>query len=58
MKGIYRKARRGEVAHFTGITAPYEEPEHADLILDTDRQSLEECVEAVIRAINMGPLCL
>ncbi len=54
VKGIYRKARLGEVAHFTGITSPYEEPEHADLILDTDRNSLEECVETVIRAIGMG----
>lgn len=54
VKGIYRKARLGEVAHFTGITSPYEEPEHADLILDTDRNSLEECVETVVRAIGMG----
>lgn len=53
VKGIYRKARLGEVAHFTGITSPYEAPEHPNLILDTDRQSLEECVEAVVRAIGM-----
>jgi adenylylsulfate kinase len=56
VKGIYRRARLGEIAHFTGITSPYEEPEHADLILDTDRRSLEECVEAVVRAIGMAPL--
>ena len=54
VKGIYRKARLGEVAHFTGITSPYETPEHPNLILDTDRKSLEECVEAVVRAIGMG----
>jgi adenylylsulfate kinase len=54
VKGIYRKARLGEVTHFTGITSPYEEPEHADLILDTDRDSLEVCVETVVRAIGMG----
>lgn len=52
VKGIYRKARLGEVAHFTGITAPYEEPEHPDLVLDTDRQTLAECVEAVVKAIG------
>ncbi len=52
VKGIYRKARLGEVAHFTGITAPYEEPEHPELVLDTDRQSPAECVDAVVKAIG------
>ncbi|MBA3004665.1 MAG: adenylyl-sulfate kinase [Desulfurivibrio sp.] len=52
VKGIYRKARLGEVPHFTGITAPYEEPEQPDLVLDTDRQTLAECVEAVVKAIK------
>ncbi|MFH1020963.1 MAG: adenylyl-sulfate kinase [Pseudomonadota bacterium] len=55
VKGIYRKARFGEVAHFTGITSPYEEPEHPNLVLDTDRHSLEECVEAVVKAIGLWP---
>lgn len=55
VKGIYRKARLGEVAHFTGITSPYEEPEQPELVLDTDRQSLEECVEAVVRTIALWP---
>lgn len=53
VKGIYRKARLGEIAHFTGITSPYEAPERPGLVLDTDRQSLEECVDAVVRAIGM-----
>ena len=52
VKGIYRKARLGEVTHFTGITSPYEAPEHPDLVLDTDRQTLAECVEAVVKAIG------
>jgi len=55
VKGIYRKARLGEVAHFTGITSPYEAPERPNLILDTDRQSLEECVEAVVKVIALWP---
>ena len=53
VKGIYRKARLGQVAHFTGITSPYEEPEYPNLVLDTDRQSLEECVDAVVKATGM-----
>ena len=52
VKGIYRKARRGEVAHFTGITSPYEEPENPALILDTDAQPLEECVAMVVGAME------
>ncbi len=36
VKGLYKKARRGEIKEFTGISAPYEEPENPELILDTD----------------------
>jgi len=43
-KGIYRKARRGEIARFTGISDPYEPPENPGLVLETDRFSLDECV--------------
>lgn len=38
-KGLYKKARRGEITEFTGISAPYEEPENPELILDTDQTS-------------------
>ncbi|HXX57054.1 MAG TPA: adenylyl-sulfate kinase [Thermodesulfovibrionales bacterium] len=48
-KGIYKKARTGEVKEFTGISAPYEEPAHPEIILDTDKLTLEEAVEAVMR---------
>ncbi|WP_409366673.1 adenylyl-sulfate kinase [Lysinibacillus sp. 38-6] len=44
-KGLYKKARNAEIANFTGISAPYEEPEHPEFILDTERYSIEECVE-------------
>jgi adenylylsulfate kinase len=47
-KGIYKKARSGEVREFTGISAPYEEPERPEIILDTDKMTLEESVEAVM----------
>jgi len=48
-KGLYRKARAGEVKEFTGISAPYEEPPSPELTLDTDRHGVEECVEQVVR---------
>lgn len=44
-KGIYKKARAGKIAHFTGISDPYEPPENPGLVLDTDKYSPEECVE-------------
>ena len=47
-KGLYRRARKGEVKAFTGISAPYEEPENPEIIVDTDRQSLDECVSEIL----------
>ena len=47
-KGLYRKARAGEIKNFTGIDAPYEPPQSAELTLRTDRDSVEECVAQVI----------
>lgn len=44
-KGLYEKARRGEIPDFTGISAPYERPELAELAVDTDRLSVEESVD-------------
>ena len=44
-KGLYRRARSGEVKEFTGVTAPYEPPESPELIVDTSKHSIEECVE-------------
>ncbi len=51
-KGLYKKARAGEIKGFTGIDAPYEEPAAAELKVDTGRQSLEECVAAVIECLT------
>ena len=44
-KGLYKKARRGELPNFTGIDSPYEVPESADLSLDTSQLSIDECVD-------------
>ena len=51
VKGLYAKARKGEVKAFTGISAPFEAPAHPDLTLDTSQMTLKEEVEAVIEFI-------
>jgi adenylylsulfate kinase len=48
VKGLYLRARKGEIPEFTGISAPYEEPVAPELVLDTNVQSLAESVERVI----------
>ena len=47
VKGLYGKARRGEISEFTGISSPYEEPEQAEIVVDTDKLSLEESVALI-----------
>jgi adenylylsulfate kinase len=47
-KGLYKKARAGEVKEFTGISAPYEEPAQPELTLDTDKESLKESAGKVL----------
>jgi len=48
VKGLYKRARAGEIQNFTGISSPYEEPEDPELVVDTGTQSLDVCVEQVI----------
>lgn len=43
-KGLYAKARSGEIKNFTGISAPFEHPENAEITLDTSKLTIEECV--------------
>jgi adenylyl-sulfate kinase len=47
-KGLYKKALAGEIKEFTGISAPYEEPENAELVVDTSKLSIEESSQAVV----------
>jgi len=57
-KGLYARARRGEVKNFTGISAPYEEPLRPELIVETDKESLtEEVARAmeVLRRMDLVP---
>jgi len=51
VKGLYRKARRGELRNFTGIDSPYEAPEHAEIHLDTTALSPEEAAEAIVERL-------
>ena len=47
-KGLYAKARRGEIPEFTGISSPYEEPEDADVRVDTTGRTIEDCRDEVL----------
>lgn len=49
VKGLYRKARKGELKNFTGIDSPYEAPKDAECILNTDEASAEECAEQIVQ---------
>ena len=47
-KGLYRQARKGAVKDFTGVSAPYEEPENPEILIETHKHSLEECVSQIL----------
>lgn len=51
-KGLYRKARAGEITDFTGISAPYEAPVDPEIHLETDGLSIDACAEAVVAGIR------
>jgi len=51
-KGLYGKARAGEITGFTGIDAPYEAPQAAELVLKSSEQSIEACVEACLNILR------
>jgi bifunctional enzyme CysN/CysC len=53
-KGLYRKARRGELKNFTGIDSPYEKPEHPEIYLDTTKLSPEEAAEAIVEQLRLA----
>jgi adenylylsulfate kinase len=52
VKGLYKKARAGEIPEFTGISAPYEAPLSPELVLDTNRQTVDESVGAILRYLE------
>ena len=52
MKGMYEKAIKGEIKEFTGISDPYEEPLNPEILLETDKENLEESANRVIQRLN------
>jgi len=52
VKGLYRKARSGEIRHFTGIDDPYEQPESPEIIVDTDVETVEESFSKIVEWLS------
>jgi bifunctional enzyme CysN/CysC len=52
VKHLYAKARKGEIPNFTGISSPYEEPQHPDVVVDTANRSIDEVVDAVLEQLG------
>lgn len=52
VKGLYKKARAGEIKNFTGIDSPYEVPENPNLIVNTEKESVDESVKKIFNAIK------
>ena len=48
LKGFYKRARAGEIKNYTGIDSPYEEPDNPELIIDTDKETLDESVSRIV----------
>ncbi|HDM23262.1 MAG TPA: adenylyl-sulfate kinase, partial [Methanomicrobia archaeon] len=51
-KGLYKKALNGEIENFTGVSHPYEEPENPEILLETDKETVDECVDKVINKLE------
>jgi adenylyl-sulfate kinase len=51
-KGLYAAAARGEVEHLTGVSDPYEEPESPEVVVDTDRLTVDECTDRIIATLQ------
>ncbi|MBC7485459.1 MAG: adenylyl-sulfate kinase, partial [Cytophagaceae bacterium] len=52
VKGLYQKARKGEIKNFTGIDSPFEHPVHPSIEVRTDLTSLDECKDNILRAVT------
>jgi len=52
VKGMYKKARAGQIAEFTGISSPYEAPDQPEIIVETGRLELDECVSLVVSELE------
>lgn len=52
VKGLYAKALSGEISEFTGVSDPYEEPTNPEIVLETAKQSEEECIRSILLTLN------
>ncbi|MBF01563.1 adenylyl-sulfate kinase [Flavobacterium coralii] len=52
VKGLYKKARAGEIKHFTGIDAPYEKPANPDVLIETEKESIETAIQKVLTFVK------
>lgn len=52
VKGLYKAAREGKIADFTGITSPYEAPENPDIVVDTSQNDIEQCVDIILQKLE------
>jgi len=52
VKGLYRKARTGEIPNFTGISSPYEPPENPEIVVNTEEMSLEQAVDNILKYLE------
>jgi bifunctional enzyme CysN/CysC len=55
-KGLYERAEKGEIARFTGVSAPYEPPSHPDIAVHTDSNTVEACVDQIIDVLDADGL--
>ena len=53
VKGLYQRARKGEIPNFTGISSPYEAPENPDVMINTADKSVEACVDEIIKVLGL-----
>jgi adenylyl-sulfate kinase len=56
VKGLYKKARAGEIKGFTGVDDPYEAPEHAEILIDSGKESVEESTDKIVRYLELKGL--
>ena len=53
-KGLYKRAKAGEIPNFTGVSAPFEAPENPELVLDTSKKSVDECTSELMAYLEAG----
>ncbi|MBW8039413.1 MAG: adenylyl-sulfate kinase [Planctomycetes bacterium] len=53
VKGMYKKARSGEIREFTGVSAPFEEPDNGSIVVDTENNNLEDCVKRILKEMKI-----